>query len=493
MSDVYRARDEQSGRTVALKIVRSGDPEFARRLAQEARALERLAFPGLIGLLDTGFDGDQAFLVMELIEGETLAQRLRSGGPLTSMTTAVLGARLGGALGFVHERGIVHRDVKPSNVLLDADGQAWLSDFGIAQLHDATTITVDGSTMGTVSYMAPEQLDDHQVGPAADIWSLGVVLLECLTGRRVYEGSPSEIVAHRVARPLVVPPDLPTPWRLILRGMLDPDPAQRPSGPEVASLLGAPAFDVVWVPVDPEATVRLAALGGSDETVPLPGVVVGAFVDTDATRVSASPTTPATSSSEESHATRGAGSRRLLGTWGQSRTRWAAAVVGAFVVGLVVVLMAALPQRSALTATTTTVRAPATVRDTTTTTVVVSPASTALAKLVRDAAAGQAAGTVASSSALTITNAAGAALADQGLGNTALAQSYLQTAASDVATGEQAGLVTVGEGATLQRDLVVLADSLGLTAPSATPASPPTSGVPGGPGHGKGRGQGNQP
>ncbi|MGC8511377.1 MAG: serine/threonine-protein kinase, partial [Acidimicrobiales bacterium] len=473
---------------VALKIVRSGDPELARRLAQEARALERLAAPGLIGLLDAGFDGDQAFLVMELVEGETLAQRLRA-GPLSPAATAALGERLGDALGYVHERGIVHRDLKPSNILLGADDEAWLSDFGIAQLHDATTMTVEGSTMGTVSYMAPEQLDDHQVGPAADIWSLGIVLLECLTGRRVFEGSPSEIVARRVARPLVVPGDLPAPWRLVLRGMLDSDPALRPSGPEVALLLRAPAFDVAWEPVDPEATA-VTASGASEETVLMPGVVPGAPVDADQTRVSGAAPSSLSSPGDR---VGGTGVFSSVGPWrvsARSRRWWAAAIVALAVV-LAVVLVSAGPRDS--TATTTTTVASHTAGGAATTTTVASPGATALAQLVHDAAAGQAAGTITPSSALAITNAAGAALTDQGLASTVQAQSDLQSAASDVTAGVQSGVIALGEGAALLRDLMALATSLGLAAPSTAPTPTPTPVAPGGPGHGKGRGQGNQP
>ncbi len=489
MSDVYRARDERSGRIVALKIVRSSDPALARRLVQEARALELLTYPGLIGLLDTGFDGGQAFLVMELVEGETLARRLRS-GPLAPAATAALGARLGDALGYVHGRGVVHRDLKPSNILLGADGEAWLSDFGIAQLHDATTMTVEGSTMGTVSYMAPEQLDDHTVGSAADVWSLGIVLLECLTGRRVFEGSPSEIVARRVARPLTVPGDLPAPWRLVLGGMLDPDPALRPSGSEVASLLRAPTFAAAWEPVDPEATTVLAASGASEETVLMPGVVAGAFADADQTRVRDEPTSSPPPPSSRLGALGVIASDRRWRVGARSRRRWAAASVVLAVV-LAVVLVLTLARHS--TATTPTTVASRATGGAVTTTTVASPGATALATLVRDAAAGQAAGTIAPPSALAITNAAGAALIDQGLASTVQAQSDLQSAASDVTTGVVSGTIAASEGATLSRDLVALASALGLAPPSTSPTPTPTPVVPGGPGHGHGRGQGNQP
>ncbi len=182
MSEVFEAVDERTGIAVAVKVVRSGDPDLARRMAQEARALELVEHPGLVRLLDTGSTDSKAYLVMELIEGSTLAAALRQGS-LSPERTAAIGATLAEALAYVHDHTIVHRDVKPSNILMTADGKARLGDFGIARLLDASTLTVAGTTLGTAAYMAPEQLEDHQVGPGADIWSLGMVLLECLTGQ----------------------------------------------------------------------------------------------------------------------------------------------------------------------------------------------------------------------------------------------------------------------------------------------------------------------
>ena len=292
-----------------------------------------------------------------------------------------------------------------------------------------------------------------------------------------------------MARPLTVPGDLPAPWRLVLGGMLDPDPALRPSGSEVASLLRAPTFTAAWEPVDPEATTVLAASGASEETVLMPGVVAGAFADADQTRVRDAPTSSPPPPSGRLGALGVIASDRRWRVGARSRRRWAAASVALAVV-LAVVLVLTLARHS--TATPTTVASRATGGAVTTTTVA-SPGATALATLVRDAAAGQAAGTISPPSALAITNAAGAALTDQGLASTVQAQSDLQSAASDVTTGVVSGTIAASEGATLSRDLVALASALGLAPPSTSPTPTPTPVVPGGPGHGHGRGQGNQP
>jgi len=118
----------------------------------------------------------------------------------------------------------VHRDVKPANILIGADGLARLTDFGIARLVDTSTLTLTGTMLGTATYMAPEQLENHAVGPSADVWSLGIVLLECLTGERVYAGTPSEVLARRMAGPVTLPDGLPVPWKLLLTGCSRPRP-----------------------------------------------------------------------------------------------------------------------------------------------------------------------------------------------------------------------------------------------------------------------------
>jgi hypothetical protein len=469
MSDVYQALDQQSSTAVALKIVRSGDPELARRLAQEARALERLVHPGLISLLDTGTVGDQAYLVMELVDGPSLSTFLRD-GPLSSQDTATLGARLADALAYVHEQGIVHRDVKPSNILLGSDGEAWLGDFGVAQLHDASALTIAGTTLGTVGYMAPEQLENHQVGPSADIYSLGVVLLECLTGKRAYEGSPSEIVARRLASPVTLPEDLPVPWKLVLSGMLDHRPENRPDGAQVAALLSTSAFDAPWIVADSDETTRLAAVGTHDKTMMMPGAVAALAGD-------------------ETHIVKPL-QRQAPVKW-KFPAWWPIAVVVAVVVLLVVILFAVLGGGHGPSTTTTRPKVTTTLPTTTT----IPLGQPELATLNSDVANGEKNHNIDHASGQTLSQEAGLAESDYAAGNKVQAANDLQQAAVAIADGVQAGTIAQDEGAVLESDLSVLASALNLSSaaipPSATTTTTTTTTLPIGPGNGPGNGNGN--
>lgn len=462
MSDVYEADDRLTNTAVAIKLVRSGDPEFARRLDREVRALESLEHPGLIRLLDTGVAGDQAFLVMDYVDGPTLATSLRE-GPLGTVAASRLGAQLADALAYVHARGLVHRDVKPSNILRSSDGDAWLGDFGIALMHDATTITALGIAVGTVTYMAPEQLEGHSVGAAADVWSLGVVLLECLTGRRVFEGSPSEVVARRLRGPVTLADDLPAPWKMLLASMLQERPEARPSSAEVASLLATAPFQAPW---QPATLVAPALVADGDETrvVANETRVLGAgalLADADQTvRAPAALSTP-----EEPE--------RRVAWWGVASI-------------LVLALVGLWALTSALGSS-----APTTASTSSTVTTSVATGTRALATLLNDLASAQSAQTLDAASAQSVTVDARQALVDWSARNFANVQNDLQQAATTMVNAQQLATATPSAAALIQSDIASLATSLGVAVPSTTTTTTTTAPVAPPPGPGLGHGKGH--
>lgn len=198
--------------------------------------LAGLNHPSLVAVLDAGEDDGWAFLVLRLVDGGTLAGRLRD-GPLAEPEAAALGAAVAAGLAEVHGHGLVHRDVTPDNVLRDTDGNAYLTDFGIARLVDRMGVTASAQPIGTAAYLAPEQVRGARVGPPADVYALGLVLLECLTGTREYAGTAAEAALARLTRPPQVPGWLGAEWRRLLAAMTTADPASRPSAAEVAATL----------------------------------------------------------------------------------------------------------------------------------------------------------------------------------------------------------------------------------------------------------------
>ncbi|WP_345799890.1 serine/threonine-protein kinase [Microbacterium sp. AZCO] len=244
MARVYRAEDLALERPVAIKVMRGpteGTP--ARdRVRSETTLLAGLSHPSLVTLYDAHISAEKpSYLVMELVEGKTLRDRLDAGGPLPPDEVAALAVDLSEALHVVHERGIVHRDIKPANVLLwpsplpDREFRAKLTDFGIAYLLDATRVTSPGTVIGTAAYLAPEQLRGEKPSPAADIYGLGLVLLEALTGTRAFPHAVGhEAVLARLAVSPSIPDDLPGTWRAMLTAMTASNPARRPTALQVA-------------------------------------------------------------------------------------------------------------------------------------------------------------------------------------------------------------------------------------------------------------------
>ncbi|MEO3941200.1 protein kinase [Paenarthrobacter nicotinovorans] len=272
MSAVYKATDLLLGRDVAIKIFLpgSGDDSFRARQENEMRLLAAFDHPGLVAALDAGVDTrndeERAYLVMELAEGRDLRAML-SEGPLTIPETARIGTRLAGALSQVHAKGVIHRDIKPANILVSDDdvlgGSVKLADFGVALVMNDHRLTATGFTVGTAQYLSPEQAQGLHLTPASDIYSLGLVLLECLTGRAEYPGTPIETASARLHRAPQIPLDLPAPLRSLLEAMTDMDPEKRPAAQEVEQSLAADGIQTgrrtaVLTAVPPQGPLRSA-------------------------------------------------------------------------------------------------------------------------------------------------------------------------------------------------------------------------------------------
>ncbi|MFF1542626.1 protein kinase [Streptomyces sp. NPDC058291] len=273
-ADVHRGFDLRLRRAVAVKVFRPGTGvESEDGLKSEAVILARLQHPGLVTAYDAGRHDGRAFLVMQLIEGSTLKDRIAEGA-LPCEDTAALGADLARALAHAHDAGIVHRDVKPSNILLDASGRPYLTDFGISRLIDATTRTVTGTLVGTAAYLSPEQVLGQGVGRPADVYSLGLVLLECLTGRLEYGGGPLEAAIARLHRPPELPDGLPRELEALLRDMTSLDEQTRPSALDcartLATLAAPPVGATTAVPATPTSPTsppaRVTALARGRES-----------------------------------------------------------------------------------------------------------------------------------------------------------------------------------------------------------------------------------
>jgi eukaryotic-like serine/threonine-protein kinase len=245
MSEVRRGEDTLLGRPVAVKLLLDyGDPRSVARFQQEAQILARLHHPNVISVFDTGVDGGDRFIVMELVEGPTLRELLDTEGRLAPERAAEIASRLASALAFAHGKAVIHRDVKPSNVLLPPGGGVKLADMGIARLLSPEALTATLSVRGTALYISPEQVRGDRVDPRADLYSLGCVLFEMLTGRTPFEGDLAALsYAHThtpAPRVRSIDPTVPAAMDELVAAMLEKDPAQRPStGEEVERSLTA--------------------------------------------------------------------------------------------------------------------------------------------------------------------------------------------------------------------------------------------------------------
>ncbi|MGW4057912.1 protein kinase domain-containing protein [Amycolatopsis sp. NPDC004747] len=242
---VYRAYDVRLTREVAVKIYdRDAVALDQRRRLREMTIQGSISHPGVVALLDSGTEHGRTYLVMQLVEGENLAERLL-GGPMPAAEVTALADGLAEALAHVHARRIVHRDLKPANVFLSADGPL-IGDFGIAHALDTTHITGTGLIPGTAAYLAPEQVSGEPAGPPADVYALGLILLECLTGQREYPGTMVEAAMARLTRPPRIPEDAPAALAYTLRRMTQREPADRPTAAKVLDMLHAPPPTLPW-------------------------------------------------------------------------------------------------------------------------------------------------------------------------------------------------------------------------------------------------------
>jgi tRNA A-37 threonylcarbamoyl transferase component Bud32 len=350
MATVHRARDEVLGRDVAVKTFRAhaSDPRREERRRSEMQVLARLNHPSLVRLYDAGTDAQDdgthhvAYLVMEFVHGSDLRKRLAS-GPLTHDDVRQLGLDLAGALACVHALGIVHRDIKPANILVPDPGPgrrrpAKLTDFGIARLTDASRLTVTNTTIGTANYLSPEQARGEKVGPASDIYSLGLVLLECLKGSMEFTGGAVEAAVARLLRSPKIPEELGEPWAPLLARMTAREAADRPTAAEVLGILRGelPAAGPgpvrggateVLLPAAPSSPTRLLPTGETRPTTARTPVV---GQDASAAPRGGAPfTRPATPTTAR--------------TGGRTRTQGRTLKRAAVVVGIIAVLLVVVP------------------------------------------------------------------------------------------------------------------------------------------------------
>jgi eukaryotic-like serine/threonine-protein kinase len=232
MGEVWRATDALLGRRVAVKVLKpeyAADPHFVERFRNEARHTASLSDPGIANVFDYGEVGDKAYLVMEFVDGEPLSTVLARDGRLTPPSTLDIVGQAALALQAAHEAGVIHRDVKPGNILIRPDGVVKVTDFGIARVVDAAPVTQTGMVVGTAAYLSPEQASGRSTTPASDIYSLGVVAYECLNGERPFraDSAVGVAMAHATATPPSLPKDVPPLVADFVMRAMEKDPGRR--------------------------------------------------------------------------------------------------------------------------------------------------------------------------------------------------------------------------------------------------------------------------
>jgi serine/threonine-protein kinase len=264
MAKVLLARDEELGRRVAIKLLDerlASDQSFRARFSREARLAAGLSHPNVVTVFDAGEAEGRPYIVMEYVEGRTLDVRLREQGGFPPAEIRRIGLQVCAGLEHAHEHGLVHRDLKPGNLIERSDGTVKIADFGVARGDDATAITEAGAIIGTAAYLAPEQAESGPVTARTDLYALGVVLYELLTGRRPWEIESIGDLSRRGSEPMpALPPEVPSGLREAVERSLAPDPDDRPaSAAEVAQLLEERDDDATVVMRRPTARARQRA------------------------------------------------------------------------------------------------------------------------------------------------------------------------------------------------------------------------------------------
>ncbi len=277
MGVVYRAEDRRLGRQVALKILRDDlrtQEHIVARFRREAEAFAHLDHPNIVHIFHVGTIGKIPYISMEFIEGASLNKIVRERGRLPWREVLEIGVQVADALDSAHQRQIIHRDIKPANILVDQDGKAFVTDFGIAKvLNAAKQLTVDGTRLGTPQYMCPERCQDREVTPASDIYSLGVLLFQCMTGRLPHEAESSseliqKIIVEPPARLRKYAPEIPESVERLIAFMLEKEPENRPKSAGV--LRGTIDRVLRGLPIDEHADELANALAAYRESLPTP-------------------------------------------------------------------------------------------------------------------------------------------------------------------------------------------------------------------------------
>ncbi|MEU7875296.1 serine/threonine-protein kinase [Dactylosporangium sp. NPDC049140] len=275
MGEVWRADDTLLGRCVAVKLLhdgRAGDREFQSRFHHEARAMAALHHPGIAAVYDYGeYSEGSAYIVMAFIDGQPLDRRIAEDGRLDPATTMSIVAQAAHALEAAHAAGIVHRDVKPGNLIVQPDGTVVLVDFGVARSAAMAALTATNDVVGTALYIAPEQVSKQNVGPATDVYALGAVAYHCVAGRPPFMGdSPIAIAVHHLQdEPPPLPADVPAPISRLITTAMDKQPARRyPSAAAMAAAAEAATVAAVDATAVDDVTAPLAGAGIGSAAVP---------------------------------------------------------------------------------------------------------------------------------------------------------------------------------------------------------------------------------